>query len=65
MVELLKRIQVNEKWTIKKVGELQYEFDEDPNNLLFQADELFGLVILINDMKKYDRAIRFIKKYVI
>lgn len=30
-----------------------------------QADELFGLVILIDDMKKYDRAISFIKKYVI
>lgn len=62
--ELLKRIQDNEKWTIKSVGILQYGFEEDFNNLVFQTDDLLGFVIIINDTDKYDKAMKFIKKYI-
>lgn len=64
-IELLKRIQEQENWTIKNVGELQYGFEEDPNNLIYQMDELFGFVIVIRDVKKYDYVMSFIQKYVL
>lgn len=63
-IELLKRIQEKENWTIKNVGELQYAFEEDCNHLIFQMDDLFGFVIVLEDVKKYDSAVNFIKKYI-
>ena len=62
-VELLKRIQEKENWTIKKVGDLQYAFEEDSNHLIFQIDDLFGFVIVLEDIKNYYNALIFIKKY--
>lgn len=64
-IELLKRIQEREHWTIKRVGELQYGFDEDPYNIVYQMDDLFGFVAIINDVKQYDKVLAFIKKYVL
>lgn len=63
-IELIKRIQEKENWTIKNVGELQYSFEEDCNHLMFQMDDLFGFTIVLKDAEKYDSMMNFIKKYI-
>lgn len=48
-----------------EICELQYSFDEDPYNIVYQIDDLFRFVAIISDVKQYDKALAFIKKYVL
>lgn len=62
-IELIKRIEEKEEWILKNVGELQYTFEEDPNHIIFQMDDLFGLVLIVSIDMNSDNAIDFINKY--
>lgn len=56
-VELLLRIREKKNWTIKEVGIGQYSFEEDKLNLIFQWDDLFGFVIVVNDPVTKEEAV--------
>ena len=61
-VEFLLRIQEKTHWTIKKAGLLQYKFEEDPLQMIFQMDDLFGFAVL-TDKENLDQAISFLQEY--
>ena len=63
MEHLNRTIQEQERWTIKNMGELQYCFEEDFYQIVFQMDDLYGFVMVVDKEKKYDEVLDFIKKY--
>ena len=62
-VEFLLRIKEKTGWAIKKAGFLQYAFEEDPLQLIFQMDDLFGFVIVTNK-ENLENAISFLQQYI-
>ncbi len=61
-VELLLRIKEKNNWTIKKGGLLQYSFEEDPLQMVFQMDDLFGFVIIAHK-ENLEKTISFLEEY--
>lgn len=63
-IELLNRIQEKERWTIKEVGDGQYCFIEDGHHMVFQMDDLFGLVLIVNN-EKYEEVLQYLKMFLL
>ena len=63
-IELIKRIQEGQNWTIENVGELQYSFVEDENHIIFQMDDLFGFVVLIKNKDQLNSAMKLLHRYI-
>lgn len=53
-MEFILRVKDKYNWTVIEVGELQYSFIEDKLNLIFQWDDLFGFVIVVDDIDKVE-----------
>jgi len=64
-MEFLKRIHDREHWNFVEHGVLQYCFIEDPYHVIFQMDDLYGFVAIVNDNLLYKGAIEFLQKYMI
>ena len=52
--ELMLRIKEANGWTIVDKGMGRFSFSEDPQNLIFQWDDLFGFVIIVDDVSKVE-----------
>ena len=61
-VEFILRIKDKNNWTIKKVGLLQYSFEEDPLQMVFQMDDLMGFVIIAHK-ENLEKTISFLGEY--
>ena len=62
-VELLLRIKDRNHWDVEKVGMQQYRFRQDEIGMVFQWDDLFGLVIIIEDWDRLDEEESFLSDY--
>ena len=62
-IELLLRIKEQNQWELEEVDWLQYRFKQDDIGMIFQWDDLFGLVVIIDNWNKIEEAIVFLKKY--
>ena len=62
-VEFILRIKDRTQWDIEKVGDLQYRFKQDDIGLIFQWDDLFGFVVVIDNWNRVDEAVRFLSDY--
>lgn len=62
--ELLKLFQKKCNGTIKDIGNMQYEIENLPVQIIFQWDSCFGSVIIIKNLKKLDDVVEFIAKVI-
>lgn len=62
-LEFTLRIKEKTGWTITKLEHGQYRFAEDPLQLVYWWDDLFGFTITIPDWDKLPEAKAFLKEY--
>lgn len=62
-IELLLRIKDRTHWNLEEIGDRQYRFKEDSLGLIFQWDDLFGFVVIIQNNEHYQSAVSFLEKY--
>lgn len=63
-VELVKKIFENCNGKIIEVGEMRYEIIGAELKLIYQYDDLFGMVVEYSNRCAKEDAISFIKKYI-
>ena len=51
-VEFIQRIKEENGWTVIDLGMGRYSFAEDKSKMVFQWDDLFGFVIVVDSEKK-------------
>lgn len=61
--EFMDRIKERNHWDIVKVGRLEYRFKQDTIGMIIQWDDLFGLVVTLDDREKLDEAVQFLNEY--
>ena len=61
-IELLARIRECEGWNVKETGDSQYSFGE-MTEMMFQWDDLFGLIVIVKEKNKVSEALNFLRKY--
>ena len=63
-VELVKKISDNCNGKIKNVGEIRYKIIGAELDLIYQYDDLFGMIIEYPDNLNQENVITFIKKFI-
>lgn len=62
-VALVKAIASSVEGEISSVGDLQYRIQNLPFDLVFQWDDLFGMVVINGDITQKNEVLRFLGKY--
>lgn len=62
-IEFIERIKERNQWDIEKVGRLQYRFIQDTIGMVFQWDDLFGLVVVVEDRDRLGEVLQFLGEY--
>ncbi len=62
-LELILRIKERNHWDAENVGMQQYCFRQDEIGMVFQWDDLFGFVVIIEDWNRLDEAVHFLNGY--
>lgn len=62
-IHLVKAISVRNGGNIINVGEMQYRISSDKFDLIYQWDDLFGIVIVYKDSDKVEEVIEYLKNY--
>ena len=61
--ELYRRIIDATGWEMVRLGFNKHRFIEDPLKLVFWADDKYGFTVILDDWKKLDKAIKFLKQF--
>ena len=62
-VEMVKKIAESVNGKISSVGDTQYRIANVPHDLIFQWDDLFGIVVINGNTADKDNVLSFLKKY--
>ncbi len=60
-IHLVKAVSERNGGNIINVGEMQYRISNDKFNLIYQWDDLFGIVILYKDSDKVEEVIAYLE----
>ena len=62
-IEFILRIKDANGWHVEEVGDGQFRFKEDNLGMVFQWDDLFGFVVIVEDLSRVDEVMEFMKNY--
>ena len=62
-IHLVKAVSEWNGGNIINVGEMQYRISNDKFDLIYQWDDLFGIVIVYKDSDKVEEVIEYLKNY--
>lgn len=62
-VEMVKKIAESVNGKISSVGNTQYRITNIPYDLIFQWDDLFGIVVINGNIADKHNVLSFLKKY--
>ena len=62
-INLVNKITNNDKSKIVEVGNIQYRITTDTLDLIYQWDDLFGIVVIYGEKENKDEVVGYLKKY--
>lgn len=62
-VEMVKKIAESVNGKISSVGDTQYQITNIPHDLIFQWDDLFGIVVINGNLADKENVLSFLKKF--
>lgn len=62
-VEMVKKIAESVNGKISSVGDTQYQITNIPHDIIFQLDDLFGIVVINGNLADKENVLSFLKKF--